>query len=89
MEHANQYKGNFTPWNSLYEVELVTPEAPSHRAGFNLVEFPPPHVEFVPVVMTLARKYWQGMEVQVAELITKSPLRVKALVSSGPAGYQP
>lgn len=89
LDHANHYKTNFTSWNSLYEVEFVTPDAPTHRAAFNLVEFPPPELEFVPVVMAVARQYWQGADIEVAELITKSALRVKALVSSGPAGYQP
>lgn len=54
LEHANQYKSNFSAWSPLYEVELVTPDAPLHRAGFNLVTFPPLNVEFVPVAVGLA-----------------------------------
>ena len=73
----------------LYEVELVTPDAPLHRAGFNLVTFPPLNVEFVPVAVGLARKYWSGEEIEVTEILTKSALRVRSLVSSGPASYQP
>lgn len=89
LEHANQYKQNFSRWNSTYEVELLTPEAPSHRAGFNLIQFPPATVEFLPVVTQWAEAYWRGEEIQIPELLTKSPLRVRALVSTGPGCYQP
>jgi hypothetical protein len=30
LDHANQYMSNFSPWNPLYEVELVEPGAPLH-----------------------------------------------------------
>jgi hypothetical protein len=89
LDHANQYKANFSPWNPLYEVEIVSPDAPNHRAGFNLVNFPPANVEFVPVVIDFARKYWRGEEVEVGELLTKSAVRVVTMVSSGPGSYQP
>lgn len=89
LEHANQYKSNFSRWNPLYEVAIVSPDAPNHRAGFNLVNFPPTNVEFVPVVVALARKYWCGDQIEVGELLTKSALRVVSMISSGPGSYQP
>lgn len=89
LDHANQYKNNFSPWNPIYEVELVDSEAPLHRAGFNLVTFPAAHDEFVPVTVDLARKYWRGEEIEAVEILTASPLRVKSLISSGAGGYQP
>lgn len=89
LDHANQYKDQFSPWNPLYEVELVTPEAPLHRAAFNLVRFPGDQTEFLPVAISLAKKYWRGEEIEVAEVLTKSPLRVKQMISSGPGSYQP
>jgi hypothetical protein len=89
LEHANHYASNSSPWNSLYEVELVTPTAAMHRAGFNLVSLPPADVEFLPVVTALARAYWAGQRIEAAEIITESPLRIVHLVSGAPAGYQP
>ncbi|MFT3850907.1 MAG: DUF2441 domain-containing protein [Propionivibrio sp.] len=89
LDHANEYKSNFSPWNPLYEVELVDAAASVHRAGFNLVAFPPANTEFVPVVVGLARKYWRSEEIEVTEILTKSALRVRGLVSSGPGSYQP
>jgi hypothetical protein len=89
LDHANQYKFNFSRWNPLYEVELVFPNALNHRAGFNLVCFPAANVEFVPVTVDLARKYWRGDKIEVGELLTMSALRVVSMVSSGPGSYQP
>lgn len=89
LDHANQYKGKLSPWNPLYEVELIDATAPQHRAAFNLVQFPGDQTEFLPVVAAWAHKYWRGEEIQVPELLTMSPLRVKQLVSTGPACYQP
>lgn len=89
LEHANQYRNNFSPWGMLYEVELVEPSALLHRGGFNLVTFPPPVTEFVPVTAQFARSYWRGENIEVVELLTKSPLRIKGIVSTGPGCYQP
>jgi len=89
LEHANQFKRNFSQWNAIYEVELVDPAASSHRAAFNLVQFPGDQVEFLPVVVSWARDYWRGAQIQVPEIITKSSIRIKQLVSSGPGCYQP
>jgi len=89
LEDANQYKNAFSRWNSTYEVELVDASAPSHRAGFNLIQFPAANVEFLPVVVEWAELYWRGEDIQTPELLTKSALRVKTLVSTGPASYQP
>lgn len=89
FDQANQYKTQFSPWNPLYEVELVDPGAACHRGGFNLVNFPADHLEFLPVVISWARQYWRGEQLETPELVTKSPLRVKHMVSSGPGCYQP
>jgi hypothetical protein len=89
LEHANQYKSQFSPWNPLYEVELINPDALSHKAGFNLIQFPGDHTEFLPVVVSCARDYWRGREITVPEILTKSPLKVMAMISSGPGSYQP
>jgi hypothetical protein len=89
IDHANQCMNEFSPWNSLYEIELLEPNAPSHRGGFNLIRFPAPNVEFLPVVAQSAEAYWRGESIEIAELITKSPLKIKTLVSSGPRNYQP
>jgi hypothetical protein len=89
LDQANQYKANFSRWNPLYEVELVSPDATAHRAGFNLVNFPSANVEFIPVVVNLARNYWRGECIEACELLTMSALRVKTMVSSGPGSYQP
>ena|SRR5437868_8328196 len=89
LDHANQYRSNFSPWNPLYEVELVDESAPIHRAAFNLIVFPAAQVTFVPVAVELARKYWSGAEVQIVEILTRSALRVKRMVATGAACYQP
>jgi hypothetical protein len=89
LEHANQYKNQFSPWNPLYEVELVNPDAVSHRAAFNLIKFVGDQTEFLPVVVAWARSYWRGEQIEVPELLTTSALRVKHMVSSGPGSYQP
>lgn len=89
LEHATQYRNQFSPWNLIYEVEIVSPDAPSHRAAFNLVQFPGDQTEFLPVTVSLARKYWGGSDVEVAEILTMSPLRITNLTSSGPGSYQP
>jgi len=89
LDHANQYQREFSRWNSLYEVELVNETAPTHQGAFNLVSFPNNQTEFLPVVINNARKYWAGEEIQVPEIITKSPLLIKNVVSGAPACYQP
>lgn len=89
LDVANQYMGNFSPWNCLYEVEFVSPDAPQHRGGFDLITFPAPSEAFLPVVYLRARKYWGGEVAQDAEVITKSALKVRQLVSAGPACYPP
>lgn len=89
LDDANKYLGEFTPWNSLYEVELTDPSALVHHAGFNLVKFPQANIEFLPAVVNCAERYWQGRDIEIPEILTKSSLRIKALVSSGPGGYQP
>lgn len=80
LEHANIHKHNFSPWNLLYEVELVSPETPKHRAGFNLFNFPETELKFVPFSIDMARKYWRGEEIEVAEVLTVSSLRVKTII---------
>lgn len=89
LDHANQYRSNFSPWNPLYEVELVDELAPMHRAAFNLIVFPAAQGAFVPASVELARKYWNGAEIQTVEILTKSALRVKHMIATGAACYQP
>jgi hypothetical protein len=89
LDHANQYASEFSPWNSLYEVELVNPSAPIHRGAFNLINHPPATVEYLPVAIASARAYWAGERIEVPEILTESPLRILSLVSSGPGAFQP
>ena len=89
LDDANQYQGQFTPWNALYEVEMTDVNAPRHRGAFNLIELPPEGVEFLPVTVQRAEQYWSGSQIQVPEIITKSSLRILQMVSSGPWSYQP
>jgi len=89
IDGANQKRGDYQRWSSLYEVELVTPDAPSHRAPYNLVQFPAATTEFLPAVVQSADAYWRGEDVQIAELLTKSALRIRQVIATGPATYQP
>lgn len=89
LEDANQYKSHFASWSSVYEVEFVDPDAIAHRGSYDLASLPSEQVEFVPVVASNAEKYWTGKEIQTAEIISKSSLRIISLVSSGPRTYQP
>ena len=89
LDDANKYKKEFTQWNSLYEVEIVSPDLPMHRAGFNHISFPNNEVEFVPVTVNSAKYYWKGEDIQTPEIITHSPLKILSLISTGPGCYQP
>lgn len=89
LDDANKHKKEFTQWNSLYEVEIVSPKLRRHRAGFNHISFPNNDVEFVPVTVNSAKYYWKGEDIKTPEIITHSPLRILSLVSSGPGCYQP
>lgn len=89
FKDANQYQREFSRWNTIYEVELLNSDAPTHRGGFNLVQFPDGNTEFLPVVVDWARKYWRGEEVQVPEIVTNSPLRIKSIVLGAPSCFQP
>jgi hypothetical protein len=60
-----------------YAVQLVSPQAPIHRAGFNLVHDSPPAEEpTLPWWENRARAYWAGEEINVPELLTLSALRI-------------
>ena len=74
---------------SVVIVELVTPEAPSHRAAYNFVTMPINGVEFLPLVMQRAIPYWLGQGIEVPELLTMSSLRVLQRVMGHPGAYQP
>ncbi len=89
LEHANQYQKEFSRWNSIYEVELMDENALTHRGAFNLLKFPDGNTEFLPVVVNWARKYWAGKEIEIPEIVTKSNLIIKQLVSGPPGCYQP
>ena len=89
MESATQHRNVFAQWSAIYEVELVTPEAPSHRAAYNFVTMPINAVEFLPLVMQRAIPYWLGQGIEVPELLTKSSLRVVQRVMGHPGAYQP
>lgn len=89
LPHAIQYRDRFSRWSAIYSVELVTPAAASHRAAFNLIDYPPPGVEFLPYVVSKAIPYWRGEAIETPEVLTKSPLRIRALEVGPPGAYQP
>lgn len=89
LNDANRYLGNFTPWNNLYEVEFVDPTAVTHRGCFDLASNPPEQCDFIPVVADRARQYWSGLNISTPEVMTKSALRVRGIMMSAPAAYQP
>jgi hypothetical protein len=64
-----------------YRVELVTPDAKSHRAGHNLIIWPQPGVLVLQWFEDLAKKYWAGQEIQTAEVVTESAVRVLERIS--------
>jgi hypothetical protein len=88
LADANQSRGDYAGWSSLYEVELVTATAPSHRAAYNLIKWPPANAQFLPIFAQVAGDYWAGNH-SIPELITKSAFRILQVVSTGPATYQP
>lgn len=89
VEDANRCQGEFAAASTLYEVELVSADSPSHRAGFNLIGFPKEGEPFLPVVTRLAERYWRGEAIEIPEVLTLSPLRVVSIVQSPPRAYQP
>lgn len=69
--------------NLLYEVKLVNPEAPVHRAEIALINAAyrsEAHRSFWPKVQDLAKSYWAGAVASTPELLTTSPLKIVARV---------
>lgn len=57
-----------------YEVELVNPNAPSHMGDWDLAAIP--NTANVLTIESRAALYWQGANLQNAELLTLSPIRI-------------
>lgn len=72
---ANENMGR---WNVLYEVELVEPSAPSHRADMALISgwSVQDGANFIARVSSIATSYWAGVMGSNAEFLTRSPLRI-------------
>jgi hypothetical protein len=84
--HAMALKGGFQ-FQRIYKVEKFVPDAPEHCADFNTVELLPRRND---TCEDAARLYWRSAlwtnvleypGIRLAEIVTSSPLRVKALLT--------
>jgi hypothetical protein len=89
LDHANNHMYSITPTNCLYRVELVDPNAATHRGCMNQIKVPGDGIAMLPELIRKARVYWSAKEIEVPEVITLSPLRIVELVMAPAAVYQP
>ncbi|HZV61489.1 MAG TPA: hypothetical protein VFF75_03660 [Methylophilaceae bacterium] len=64
----------------VYRVKILNERGGMHRAGFNLINFPPEGTTFRPYYLSVAEKYWQGEAIEIAEMLVDSPLEIIEVV---------
>ena len=78
-------------WNVLYEVELVDPDLPRHRADFDLMTacMRQDGAVFLEKARAFAVSYWAGEVAGTPEVLTGSSLRVLRAVHPATLGSTP
>lgn len=79
---ARESTAAFGPHFLLYEVKLVEPQAPIHRAAFNLLSGVKSGTfkELNDYWVRVAEDYWSGNSIEVPEILTASPIEIVSVL---------